>query len=94
MLVEVVDCCSDRERDVQDARDPNELLCEMLCSQKVCPGEDEPNRKDKREQNDCVRVEREVVLSIVDSSSAEAVELRVLVQSIAGNSNEAEEDKD
>ena len=49
MLVEVVDCRSNRQCDVQDPRDPNELLCEMLCSQKICPGEDEPNRKDKRE---------------------------------------------
>jgi hypothetical protein len=49
MLVEVVDCRSNRQCDIQDPRDPNELLCEMLCSQKVCPGEDESNREDKRE---------------------------------------------
>lgn len=81
MLVKVVDRGSNCQCDVQNPSDPDELLGEVLCGQKVCPGEDEADGEDECEQDDCVGVEREIVLGIIDASAAETVVFRVLVES-------------
>ena len=91
MLVEVVDCCSNCDCDVENASDPDELLSEVLRSEKVCPGEDESNGQDEGEQDDGVGIERKIVLRIVYSSTAKAVIFGVLVEGEARDCDEAAE---
>lgn len=94
VFIEVIDSRSNCQADVQYPRDPDELLCEVLRSEEVCPGEGECDCQNECEQDDRVCVEREVVLSIVNSSSAEAVVFRILVEGIARDTDEAKKDED
>lgn len=40
LAIKVVDACSDSERDVQNAGDPDELLRECSCRGEIRPGKD------------------------------------------------------
>ena len=72
MAVEIVDACPDTENDVQDPRDPNELLGESSCGGEVGPRDDKCDDKDENKEDDGVGVEGEGVWSVIDASTIEA----------------------
>lgn len=66
---EIIDRSPDTENDMQNSRDPDELLGKGSRECKVCPGEDERDDQDENKEDDSVRVEREIVACMVDSST-------------------------
>ena len=56
MLDEVVDGCAKSEDDIQNACDPDELLCECTSGEEVGPGEDQGDNEHEDEEDKCVGV--------------------------------------
>ena len=94
MLCEVVDRGPDAEHDVQDARDPDKLLCERARGGEVEPGDDEGDEEDEDEEDDGVSVEREVVRRMVDAPARGGLVGAVALEREARDGGEAEEGQD
>ena len=69
----VVPGCREAEDDVQDARNPDELLGEVSGEQEVDPGEGEGEHEHEGEEDDGVGVEGEGVGAAVDAAAVEEV---------------------
>ena len=73
LLHEIIHGGADAEDDVQNPRDPDELLGEGAGEEEVGVGEDESGEEDEEEEGDGVGVEGEGVGGVVDAAAAEGV---------------------
>lgn len=63
---------ADSERNIQDTGNPYELLRKSACHCKIQPRKSKGDTEHENEEDDCVRVEREVVRAAVDAAAVEA----------------------
>jgi hypothetical protein len=77
--------------DVQNARSPNELLRKQTCHPNIPIRKDNSNSKTEYEEDECIRVETEIVATTVDTTAIEAFGLRVALNGDGGDDDEAGE---
>jgi hypothetical protein len=93
MLVEVEDGGPEGEADVQDACDPDECLGEDTGEPYVGIAQDNGNDQNEYEENDCVRIEGEVVLIVIDAAAGSVAIGCVTLESDAGDDGVAGEEE-
>ena len=80
MTREVVRSGRQAQHDVQDSRDPDELLCESSRCKEVCPRSDERHRQNEDKEDNGICVQGEVVGIVVDSIAGEGLVAGVTLQ--------------
>ena len=88
---EVVDGGAEGEDDVQDARDPDELLGEGAGGEEVAPGQDQGDNEHEDEEDEGVGVQGEGVAAVVDATAGEGFVAAVAGDRKAGDGRETEE---
>lgn len=94
MPVEVVYGGSDAEHDLQNARDPDELLRERPRGEEVGPREDEGGCEDEDEEEESIGVEREAVWIVVYAVAAQGFLGSVPLEGETGDGHESKESED
>lgn len=85
---------ADGPADIEDARDPDELLREESREPDIRKGEDDGDDEDKHEEHNGVGVEREGVAPIVDATAVDISSSRVRSEGDARDGYKTEEDEE
>ena len=71
--VQIVGCGADSQDTIEDTRQPDKLFGKCPRREKVCPRDDKADSQDEDEEDDGIRVEREVVRGPIDAAAVEGM---------------------
>ena len=94
MARKVVCCRGEAKDNMQDARNPDELLRKMPREEKVGPREHKGEDKHESKEDDGVGVEGKSIGSVVNATAVEEVVAVVAFEREARDGSEAKEDED